>query len=144
MYFSKNANTFNYIRAFLDYDEKQAATFELIRTISALFLGAIESIYANDKERIDIVIYLNGFAIITIELKCNFAGQSADNAIYQYRMERDSKSRLFLFKEGVLVNFTMDLHEVYMTTMLDKDTITMRILSVLSLNITLLLCYQTR
>lgn len=49
-------------------------TFELIRTISALFLGAIESIYANDKERIDIVIYLNGFAIITIELKCNFAG----------------------------------------------------------------------
>ena len=98
-------------------------TFELIRTISALFLRAIESIYANDKERIDIVIYLNGFAIITIELKCNFAGQSADDAIYQYRMERDSKSRLFLFKAGVLVNFTMDLHEVYMTTMLDKDTI---------------------
>lgn len=90
------------------------------------------------------MICLNGFAIITIELKCNFAGQSADDAIYQYRMERDSKSRLFLFKAGVLVNFTMDLHEVYMTTMLDKDTITMRIFSVLSLNIKLLLCYQTR
>ena len=36
-------------------------------------------------------------------------------------MERDPKSRLFLFKAGTLVNFAMDLHEVYMTTKLDGE-----------------------
>ena len=43
----------------------------------------MEEVYANDKERIDIVIFLNGFAIISIELKCNFAGRSVNDAIYQ-------------------------------------------------------------
>ena len=79
----------------------------------------MEEVWANDKERVDAVIFLNGFAIITMELKCNFAGQSAPDAIYQYRMERDPNARLFLFKAGALVNFAMDLHEVYMTTKLD-------------------------
>jgi len=81
----------------------------------------MEEVWANDKERIDVVIFLNGFAIISMELKCNFAGQSTDDAIYQYRMERDPKSRLFLFKAGTLVNLAMDLHEVYMTTKLDGE-----------------------
>ena len=47
------------------------------------------------------------------------AGQSYEDAIYQYRTERNPKSRLFLFKAGCLVNFAMDLNEVYMTTKLD-------------------------
>lgn len=45
--------------------------------------SVMEEVYANDKERIDIVIFLNGFAIISIELKCNFAGWSVNDAIYQ-------------------------------------------------------------
>ena len=56
-----------------------------------------------------------------MELNCNYAGQSTDDAIYQYSMECDLKSRLFLFKAGTLVNFAMDLHEVYMTTKLDGE-----------------------
>jgi len=79
----------------------------------------MEEVWANDKERIDVVIFLNGFAIITMELKCNFSGQNVQDAIVQYRTERDPKSRLFLAKSGALVNFAMDLNEVYMTTMLD-------------------------
>ncbi len=58
---------------------------------------------------------------MTFELKCNFAGQSYEDAIYQYRTARDPKTRLFLFKSGALVNFAMDLEEVYMATKLDKD-----------------------
>lgn len=58
-------------------------------------------------------------AIMSFELKCNFAGQSYEDAIYQYRTERNPKTRLFLFKAGCLVNFAMDLNEVYMTTKLD-------------------------
>lgn len=78
-----------------------------------------EEVWASDDERIDIVIYLNGLSIMTFELKANTAGQSYKDAIYQYRMERNPKSRLFRFKAGSLVNFAMDLEQVYMTTKLE-------------------------
>jgi type I restriction enzyme R subunit len=78
----------------------------------------MEEVWASDKERVDLVIFLNGLAIMSFELKCNAAGQSYEDAIFQYRTERNPKTRLFLFKAGVLVNFAMDLKEVYMTTKL--------------------------
>lgn len=81
-----------------------------------------EEIWANDKERVDIVIFLNGFAIMSFELKCNHAGQSYEDAIYQYRTERTPNTRLFLFKSGCLVNFAMDLEQVYMTTKLEGES----------------------
>lgn len=77
-----------------------------------------EEVYAKDNERIDLVIFLNGFAIISFELKCNASGQNYEDAIRQYRVDRDPKSRLFLFKAGCIVNFAMDLEEVYMATKL--------------------------
>jgi len=80
-----------------------------------------KEVYAKDGERIDLVLFLNGIAIISFELKCNVSGQNYENAIYQYRNERDPKSRLFLYKSGCLVNFAMDLEEVYMTTKLNKE-----------------------
>ena len=83
--------------------------------------SVMEEVWASDKERIDVVIFLNGLAIISFELKCNTAGQSYQDAIYQYRTERNPKTRLFLFKAGCLVNFAMDLEEVYMTTKLAGD-----------------------
>ena len=96
---------------------------ELVKKYEQNRFSVMEEVWANDKERIDLVIFLNGFAIISIELKCNNSGQSVTDAIYQYRTERDPKSRLFLFKAGTLVNFAMDLREVYMTTKLNgKDT----------------------
>lgn len=102
---------------------KPATTFnkDLMRKHEMNRFTVMEEVWANDKERIDVVIFLNGFAIISMELKCNFSGQNVQDAIYQYRMERDPKSRLFLFKAGTLVNFAMDLHEVYMTTKLDGE-----------------------
>ena len=85
--------------------------------------SVMEEVYASDEERIDLVIFLNGLAIMSFELKCNLAGQSVEDAIYQYRTQRNPKTRLFLFKAGVLVNFAMDLNEVYMTTKLTgQDT----------------------
>ena len=77
-----------------------------------------EEVYAKDGERIDLVIFLNGFAIISFELKCNASGQNYENAISQYRTDRNPKSRLFLFKAGCIVNFAMDLEECYMATKL--------------------------
>lgn len=80
--------------------------------------SVMEEVEISEKERIDLIIFLNGFAIITFELKCNHSGQSYEDAIYQYRTSRDIKNRLFLFKAGALVHFAMDLCQVYMTTKL--------------------------
>lgn len=85
-------------------------------------LSVMEEVWASDSERIDLVLFLNGIAIMTFELKCNAAGQSYEDAIVQYRTQRSPKTRLFLFKSGVLVNFAMDLNEVYMTTRLAGDS----------------------
>ncbi|MDE6058839.1 MAG: DEAD/DEAH box helicase family protein [Clostridia bacterium] len=100
---------------------KPATTFnkELLANYNKNIFSVMEEVWASDKERVDIVIFLNGLAIMSFELKCNFAGQSYEDAIYQYRTERNPKTRLFLFKAGCLVNFAMDLNEVYMTTKLD-------------------------
>ena len=81
--------------------------------------SVMEEVWASDDERIDLVVFLNGFAIMSFELKCNVAGQSYQDAVYQYRTQRSPKTRLFLFKSGCLVNFAMDLNEVYMTTKLN-------------------------
>ena len=84
----------------------------------------MEEVWASDDERIALVIFLNGLAIMSFELKCNAAGQVAEDTIHQYRARRNPKMRLFLFKAGVLVNFAMDLNEVYMTTKLTgEDTL---------------------
>ena len=94
---------------------------ELIDRYEKNVFSVMEEVWASDKERIDLVIFLNGFAIMTFELKCNVAGQSYEDAVYQYRTERNPKTRLFLFKVGALVNFAMDLEQIYMTTKLEKD-----------------------
>ena len=94
---------------------------ELLEKYNQNIFSVAEEIWASDSERIDLVIFLNGLPIITFELKCNVAGQSYEDAIYQYRTERNPKTRLFLFKSGVLVNFAMDLEQVYMTTKLEGE-----------------------
>ena len=102
---------------------KPATTFnpELTKKYGQNIFSVMEEVWASDKERIDVVIFLNGLAIMSFELKCNAAGQSYQDAIFQFRTDRNPKTRLFLFKAGTLVNFAMDLEEVYMTTKLDGD-----------------------
>lgn len=103
---------------------KPAASFNqnLVAKYEKNRFSVMEEVWASDDERVDLVLFLNGFAIMTFELKCNFAGQSYQNAIRQYRLERNPKDRLFLFKAGALVHFAMDLDEVYMTTRLKKES----------------------
>lgn len=100
---------------------KPATAFnkELNKKYTQNIFSVAEEVYAQDDERIDLVIFLNGFAIISFELKCNASGQSYEDAIYQYKTDRNPKARLFLFKAGCIVNFAMDLEECYMTTKLN-------------------------
>ena len=63
---------------------------ELVEKYERNVFSVMEEVWASDKERIDLVIFLNGLAIMTFELKCNVAGQSYEDAIYQYRTERNT------------------------------------------------------
>ena len=68
---------------------------------------------------IDIVLFVNGIPVVSMELKCQFTGQSTTNAINQYKFDRAGKDAIFTFKERVLVHFAVDLSNVYMTTRLE-------------------------
>lgn len=128
----KNGSLLNTLKHGLDIQGKKlnlmytkpATTFnqDLIQKYEKNIFSVAEEVCPNDEERVDLVIFLNGIAIMTFELKCNAAGQSYEDAIYQYRHDRDPKNRLFLFKAGSLVNFAMDLEQVYMTTKLAGDS----------------------
>lgn len=103
---------------------KPATSFnkELLENYGKNIFSVAEEVWASDDERIDLVIFLNGIAIISFELKSNPQGQNYSDAIHQYRTQRNPKTRLFQFKSGTLVNFAMDLNEVYMTTRLQGET----------------------
>lgn len=75
----------------------------------------------SNENSIDIVLFINGIPVVSMELKCQFTGQNTANAIAQYKFDRAGKDAIFAFKERVLVHFAVDLSRVYMTTKLEGD-----------------------
>ena len=72
----------------------------------------------NTKLALDFAIFLNGLPIITCELKNKLTKQNIEDAIYQYKNDRDSKELLFSFGR-CMVHFAVDDNEVAMCTKLD-------------------------
>ena len=67
---------------------------------------------------LDLVLFLNGLPIFTAELKNPFTGQNVENAIKQYRADRDPREPLFAFGR-CLAHFAVDPELVYMTSHLE-------------------------
>lgn len=65
---------------------------------------------------LDMVLSLNGFPLIVMELKNQFTNQNVYNAIKQFKEDRNPKESMFEFNRRVLVYFAVDTDEVYMTT----------------------------
>lgn len=73
----------------------------------------------NPLQEIDMVIFVNGLPIITMELKNQWTGQNAKvHGQKQYREDRDTTQPLLNFAR-CLVHFAVDTDEAYMTTKLD-------------------------
>ena len=66
---------------------------------------------------VDMVLFVNGLAVATLELKNPWTGQNVQNAIRQYRTDRDPKEPLFEFGR-CLVHFAVDPDEAYMCAQL--------------------------
>lgn len=73
---------------------------------------------SSNQNSIDIVLFLNGIPLVSMELKNQFSGQNVHNAIAQYRSDRAGEEKIFAFNQRVLVHFALDLYEVFMTTKL--------------------------
>lgn len=67
---------------------------------------------------VDVVLFLNGLPIITMELKNHYTGQTVENAKAQYQNDRDPKDLLFKQKRCA-VHFAVDDTDVAMCSMLD-------------------------
>ncbi len=79
------------------------------------------------KWRIDLVLFVNGLPVATLELKSEFK-QAVQNAIKQYKTTRlpiDPATKkpepLLSFKRGALVHFAVSQYEVYMATRLEGN-----------------------
>ncbi len=74
--------------------------------------------YSEQNENsIDMVLFLNGFPIVTMELKNQLTGQNVKHSENQYRFDRDPKEPLLNFKR-CMVHFCVDNNRVSMTTRL--------------------------
>lgn len=66
---------------------------------------------------VDMVLFVNGLAIATLELKNPWTGQNVHHAIRQYRSDRDPREPLFEFGR-CLVHFAVDPDEAWMCAQL--------------------------
>ena len=89
----------------------QANTFSIVRQLH----------YSEKNENsIDIVLFLNGMPIFTVELKNPEKGQTVEHAVWQYKKNRDPKEPLLRFGR-CLAHFAADTDLVYMTTRLQGN-----------------------
>ena len=66
---------------------------------------------------LDLVLFLNGIPIFTAELKNPLTGQDVEDAIRQYKTDRDPREPLFAYGR-CLAHFAVDPDLVYVTTQL--------------------------
>jgi type I restriction enzyme, R subunit len=74
-----------------------------------------------NRNSLDLVLFLNGLPVVTMELKNHLSGQTVEDAKKQYKRDRDPKELLFQFKKRALVHFVVDPDHAYMTTRLSHD-----------------------
>ena len=72
--------------------------------------------YSQQNEKsLDMVLFLNGLPLVTMELKNSLTGQTVADAEKQYRTDRDTREPLFKFKR-CLVHFAVGNEKISMTT----------------------------
>ena len=73
--------------------------------------------YSNDETRrsLDLGLFINGLPLATFELKNSLTKQTVEDAVEQYRRDRDPREKLFEFGRCV-VHFAVDDSEVKMCT----------------------------
>ncbi len=94
--------------------------YDLLNLYGANLFSEVRQLHYSEHNNnsLDLVLFLNGLPIFTAELKNPFTGQNVENAIKQYRADRDPREPLFAFGR-CLVHFAVDPELVYMTSHLE-------------------------
>jgi type I restriction enzyme R subunit len=92
---------------------------EHARLHQANILGVMRQVrYSENSDKsLDLVLFVNGLPVITAELKTPLKGQTVQEAVAQYKHDRDPKEPLFQFRR-CLAHFAVDTDLVFMTTRL--------------------------
>jgi type I restriction enzyme R subunit len=78
--------------------------------------------YSKDETRLalDLALFINGLPVATFELKNSMTKQTVDDAVRQYKQDRDPKETLFQFKR-CMAHFAVDEQEVRFCTQLQGE-----------------------
>ena len=99
----------------LNHEAVEDYRLNRFRVTRQLRFGTLPS---DRNDSLDVVAMVNGFPLVTIELKNPLTGQTGVDAIMQYQRDRDPRELIFKPDMRSLVHFAVDPDEVYMTTML--------------------------
>ncbi|QLI82652.1 type I restriction endonuclease subunit R [Chitinibacter fontanus] len=89
---------------------------EVVSNFAANIFSVTRQVHYSETDTfksVDMVLFINGLALATLELKNPWTGQNVHHAIKQYRTDRDPKEPLFEFGR-CLVHFALDPDEAYM------------------------------
>lgn len=70
------------------------------------------------EKSLDVALSINGIPIASVELKNPMTGQTVEDALHQYRNDRDPREPIFEFKRRMLAHFAADTDTVFMATRL--------------------------
>src|SRR3989344_3089137 len=93
---------------------------ETQRAYEGNILSVMRQVKYSEKNEnsIDMVVFLNGLPIFTIELKNQLSGQSVIDGVRQYRSDRDQREKLLSFGR-CFTHFAIDTEQVFMATKLE-------------------------
>ena len=92
---------------------------ELQRLHGANLFAVVRQLRFSEKneQSVDLALFLNGIPIFTAELKNPLNGQDVEDAIRQYKHDRDPREPLFAYGR-CLAHFAVDPEQVFVTTQL--------------------------
>ncbi len=95
---------------------------ETRRLHAANLFAVVRQVHYSSKSdhSLDLVLFLNGIPIFTAELKNSLNGQNVEDAIRQYKTDRDPREPLLAYGR-CLAHFAVDPDLVFVTTRLAKE-----------------------
>lgn len=95
---------------------------ELSELYKANVFSVVRQLHYSEKNQnsLDLALFCNGLPLFTAELKDSLSGQNVQNAIRQYKLDRDPREPLFALGR-CLAHFAVDPDLVYFATRLERS-----------------------
>ncbi|MGV8907207.1 MAG: type I restriction endonuclease subunit R [Acetobacterium sp.] len=109
---------FDLIMFYMTPSKKNTKAKELFE--KNIFSVTRQLMYSKDNSHLalDLGIFINGLPIMTCELKNSLTNQDVEDAVYQYKVDRDQKELLFQFKR-CMVHFAIDDNRIKFCTKIE-------------------------